>query len=50
MKPKRSKIREILIWLINTDDENRKKINYDVMKTIDKAERMILNLKLKNLL
>ena len=43
------KIRKILEWLISEDDKGRHKVNYDVGKTINKAEKKISNLKLKDL-
>ncbi len=43
----KNKLREILYWIITTDDKGRKTINYQLHKTIDKAEKKIRNLKLK---
>ena len=45
-----SKIREILEKLIEEDDKGRKRVNYDVGKTLDKTEKKILNLKLKEII
>lgn len=44
-----TKIRQILEKLIEEDDKNRHKIHYDVGKTVEKTERKILNLKLKEI-
>lgn len=42
-------LRAVLEWIIETDDKNRHKVNYDLDKTLNIAERKIRNLKLKNL-
>jgi len=42
-------IREILDALIEEDDKKRHKVSYDLSKNIDKAEKRILNLKLKQI-
>ena len=44
-----TKIRQILGDLITEDDKGRDMFDYDVGKTLDKAEKRILNLKLKDL-
>ena len=44
-----SKARQILERLIAEDDRGRNKINYDIGKSLNKAEKSILNLKLKDL-
>jgi hypothetical protein len=49
MKQKINKLRLILEWIIKTDDKGRGKINYDVGKTLNEAERKIKNLKLKEI-
>ena len=43
-----NKLRKILEDFITEDDKKRHKINYDLSKTIDKTERKIRNLKLKD--
>ena len=45
----KTKVREILGKLIEEDDKGRNKIFYDIGKTLDKAEKRILNLKLKEI-
>lgn len=42
-------IKEVLWWMIETDDKNRDKVCYDVGITVDRAEKMILNLKVDKL-
>ena len=42
-------IRNILVEFITEDDAKRKTIKYDLGKLLDKAEKKILNIKLKEL-
>ena len=44
-----NKLREILENLIIEDDKSRRRVSYDLSKTLDKYEKKIRNLKLKDI-
>jgi len=45
----KNKLRVILEWLIAHDDNNRHKPGYCIITVLDKVEKKIRNLKLKDL-
>lgn len=47
---KPNSIKNILSDLITEDDKNRNKVSYDLNKTLDKVEKRILNLRLRDLI
>ena len=49
IKLDKNKLRTILEWLITHDDNNRHKVKYNITEVLDKVEKKIRNLKLKDL-